>query len=952
MSIDVFNATTYGEVAVVRCNQGFKPRGSWTVKCEASGNWNLTHVSKCELIDCDDPTPVRGRVNTSETVLNTVVNVSCEEGYELSGSRVIICQEDGTWSGKAICDPLDCGMLQVSNADVVTYNGTSLGSVARITCNAGFVIQGPTSVECMAPYGWSATVSCILIECPRFHLNNGHVFGNNTTYGASLELNCDSGYTLIGGNRVTCQDNRQWSENSTCVIKDCGTVTAPTHGKILNIPIVTTFKSEILFDCDYGYLLQGIDSIQCDSIGLWTSAPPICIKKSELGGTCTNKRQCLAENAICEDSKCACTSCVFDNKTNKCDTMPLMPFGTDAGDMLLDKPDCSGPIVFKPTIPVFKKMRDTMHVCKSGLVSFDKKYVNPKPAILKDENRIVFESAIDIKDPVVAAYFSHIYLDKASSIHYRTYDILNDYPFTSKANNEIRYLENVIKQIENISSFDANFVLIATWNRVKPRSFIFDRTRSATFQLVIISSGELTFAMHIYGHEQMNWTLSHTTSSAYPAAIPLWIGHSDIKGPRFNHFFSFKTLALRMDMGTRSGGISGLLLKNIGSTNASLSNHAVDCILWFNKNRKNKEDFHTYSQRLPNCPCDVSLAQWDPWFWAIRRSIRRNTDNDILCVDMQFGEPYKPYGKSCCYYRTTLTFIDERPLAGGFYIRHPTASARDHEIEDIIAKDKCCNKSDHCDLYYQLHPPGTCYRASPYNLGSFWGDPHIRTLDATNYTFNGLGEYVLLSIDAPNVTFSLQARTERAMKKDGNLSEATIFTAFAAKDHLNSSIHVELNTDKDEITLNIGVGAEMLSLDTIIPKTFQNKTRGLLGNNDGNQNNDFVYPNGSVLRADASDAEIFLFGQSWAVNDNTSVFFYEDGKRHADYHNASYVPRFLDTVDNETLAKAIHACNGSVNVECVYDYAFTLNIEVAENTNNKRQNVDMIQTEIAMVMPI
>ena len=58
--------------------------------------------------------------------------------------------------------------------------------------------------------------------------------------------------------------------------------------------------------------------------------------------------------------------------------------------------------------------------------------------------------------------------------------LLNDYPFTSKANNEIRYLENVIKQIENISSFDANFVLIATWNRVKPRSFIFDRTRVST----------------------------------------------------------------------------------------------------------------------------------------------------------------------------------------------------------------------------------------------------------------------------------------------------------------------------------------------------------------------------------------------------------------------------------------------------------------------------------------
>ncbi|KAH3847282.1 hypothetical protein DPMN_089601 [Dreissena polymorpha] len=66
-----------------------------------------------------------------------------------------------------------------------------------------------------------------------------------------------------------------------------------------------------------------------------------------------------------------------------------------------------------------------------------------------------------------------------------------------------------------------------------------------------------------------------------------------------------------------------------------------------------------------------------------------------------------------------------------------------------------------------------------------------------NYTFNGLGEYVLLSIQTSNVTFSLQARTERAKKADGNISDATIFTAFAARDHTNSSLHIELNTAKD-----------------------------------------------------------------------------------------------------------------------------------------------------------
>ncbi|KAH3847271.1 hypothetical protein DPMN_089590 [Dreissena polymorpha] len=62
-----------------------------------------------------------------------------------------------------------------------------------------------------------------------------------------------------------------------------------------------------------------------------------------------------------------------------------------------------------------------------------------------------------------------------------------------------------------------------------------------------------------------------------------------------------------------------------------------------------------------------------------------------------------------------------------------------------------------------------------------------------NYTFSGVGEYVLLNIDTHNITFSLQARTERAVMADGNLSDATIFTAFAARDQTNTSVHVEVN---------------------------------------------------------------------------------------------------------------------------------------------------------------
>jgi len=56
-----------------------------------------------------------------------------------------------------------------------------------------------------------------------------------------------------------------------------------------------------------------------------------------------------------------------------------------------------------------------------------------------------------------------------------------------------------------------------------------------------------------------------------------------------------------------------------------------------------------------------------------------------------------------------------------------------------------------------------------------WGDPHITTLDGRTYTFNGLGEYVLLRTNIRN--FEFQGRTALAPNSD-----ATIFSAFAIRD--------------------------------------------------------------------------------------------------------------------------------------------------------------------------
>jgi hypothetical protein len=43
-------------------------------------------------------------------------------------------------------------------------------------------------------------------------------------------------------------------------------------------------------------------------------------------------------------------------------------------------------------------------------------------------------------------------------------------------------------------------------------------------------------------------------------------------------------------------------------------------------------------------------------------------------------------------------------------------------------------------------------------LATVFGDPHIYTFDHLDYTFNGLGEYVLLRADSPRVKLDVQVR--------------------------------------------------------------------------------------------------------------------------------------------------------------------------------------------------
>lgn len=76
----------------------------------------------------------------------------------------------------------------------------------------------------------------------------------------------------------------------------------------------------------------------------------------------------------------------------------------------------------------------------------------------------------------------------------------------------------------------------------------------------------------------------------------------------------------------------------------------------------------------------------------------------------------------------------------------------------------------------------------------------------------------------------------------------------------------ETNTIETSFSNGISVTVTLLSgilnVVTILPQDFMTKTQGLLGNFNGNDTDDFIYPNGTTLDNGAGDQQIHYFGQS------------------------------------------------------------------------------------------
>ncbi|KAI0221528.1 Mucin-like protein [Lamellibrachia satsuma] len=538
-----------------------------------------------------------------------------------------------------------------------------------------------------------------------------------------------------------------------------------------------------------------------------------------------------------------------------------------------------------------------------------------------------------------------------------------------------------VRQFGGLSDVDPSWVMVITWADMLPRaSFNPHYDKPNTFQLVIIYDASRWSTFVMFSYEKTGWDTAFTTRDCMIGYYVTQYGNTNSEAVGVSR----KPISFRMAALEGNTGLTGRYLHRVASGKITV-NYEEKCKVWYYS--QNQADVFLQMITTLPCPCDRRLARYDRRW---KKDRNPSYSGSSMACYYQRNLRVTRATQYCCYDEWGSLIVSEDGAAGHMFAYHPNFFKNMHKKYDLEPKTWCCSYTDNCFLYLAARPVDYCWNYVAPFIGWLFGDPHIRTLDGLEYTFNGLGEYTLIATTDKN--FTLQGRTSQALGSKKKPMQATVFSAFAAQDSDSDRFHVQMNTNRDGLiiyvdeedimswfytasdgdeisrdkvtvsrksatsvdvsfssgfTLAIGVKAEQLDITVGAPTEFMNKTRGLMGVFNNDPYDDMLPADGgSALKSSRStERTIFSdFGQTWRIVRADSIFKYIEGKTFDNFDRRDFEPLFLQEVlDNMQLQKVEDKCKG--NNECIFDYAVTGKEEVVAATlETKAKNTKEAET--------
>ncbi|XP_038063643.1 uncharacterized protein LOC119734296 isoform X2 [Patiria miniata] len=549
------------------------------------------------------------------------------------------------------------------------------------------------------------------------------------------------------------------------------------------------------------------------------------------------------------------------------------------------------------------------------------------------------------------------------------------------------------------SNFSANWALVVTWSNVRAISL---SRETNTFQAVLATDGIRGFVIFNYDPCGTNWDFSFLLNKnviqgftcGTPDADPVYV--VNVPGESLYH------------PGTTKGNVgqAGRWVFRLNTPRPDFVNPRQQCHNWHSR----QPPYHSLGIYLDafadTCPCSLVNARLD-WRYipipAYNLPPELRSDFPAVCYVRLYQSPGAP-GPQCCYNTFTgdLLYDVRSPRVASVLERFPFSPIfytddwyQQWLDEEVWPRYYCCEQSTLCHLYKQWRPLMDCKAYVPPAWLWLWGDPHVVTLDGLEYTFNGLGEYTLALIedDDGQRVFQLQGRTRQAVDTEtGELSQATVYSGFAAVYTGEARIEVKLSDDamdlvttvngtvvtpttqglvfdnlrvtktgnpikvsvvySDHVTFIVGVNNSMADITVLFNEDLKGKTKGIIGVWDDDPSNDVLKPDGSLQTGSGDNGvlveiDYFEFGEAWRIEEEDSLFFYQSPAESYDSLNdPNFSPDFLqELIDKAPPGKYNEAkavCGSSKT--CLYD-SLALNdtsIGMATLMLNEMNSINMV----------
>ena len=278
----VSRASYRGAAVSYQCDAGYRLVGSRSRKCRRNKTWSNT-APRCEIVQCHAPhNMAHGEVdyNSNKLEYGTVITYSCHLGYEIVGVNTRVCGAGGQWEGpEPECVQVRCPIPRIPLHGDQEILSLVVGGKVKYQCNTGYTLTGSSMITCLGNKTWSQLPPvCERIYCaPPDKIKHGVALVTSLEYQSSVEYKCDTGHTMLGHHSLSCLHSGHWSAPAPqCVANVCPVISVE-HGH------VSHDQSRVPGDvatvtCDLGYKILGPSRLVCQPTLEWSvSTLPSCV---------------------------------------------------------------------------------------------------------------------------------------------------------------------------------------------------------------------------------------------------------------------------------------------------------------------------------------------------------------------------------------------------------------------------------------------------------------------------------------------------------------------------------------------------------------------------------------------------------------------------------------------------------------------------------------------------